>query len=136
MKDFIKPPKDIKQWWMTPCCGPGTLDSQELCVFCGETHQKCAELFSESVKLHPEWNHDGSILGTPNDDPEDQTTCGGSGFWCSGCERFWAADTCGNLSPEDMRACDKAKQKVRGRKVFCICGKQLATMRPESDYER
>ena len=131
-----KPPKDIKQWWQSPCCGPLTIDDAELCGFCGDNVLECARKHSDYVREHPELNHDGMQNGDDQDDPEDTMTCGGSGFWCSGCGRFWAQDTCGNYNGTDHEASDKAKLRVdENRKVYCVCGKWLMTERRHEDQE-
>ncbi len=124
-------PKGVNVFWMAPHCGPGSLDPQEMCGFCGDTHEECARRMYEVVKAHPEWKHDGSIIGDGQDDSEDQMVCGGSGFWCSGCGRFWAQNSCGEAFVGEMPSADGAKQEIRDEKVYCVCGKQLATLRKE-----
>ena len=130
-KKAFHPPKDIQQFWMAPHCGPGTLDPEEMCGFCGRTMRACAEAMSEAVRIYPNWNHDGCILGDGHDDPEELIACGGSGFWCSGCGRFWAQNSCGESFPGEMQAADGAQQVIRDGKVYCVCGKPLATLRPQ-----
>ncbi len=128
------PPKDIKQWWQSDCCGPCTEDTSEHCGFCGKPVLECARKHSDYVRDNPGLNHDGSILGDGYDDPEDTMTCGGSGFWCSGCGRFWAQDSCGNHCGSDHLSSNGAKlQTDKNRKVFCSCGKWLLTERPVTE---
>lgn len=117
------PPKDIKQWWLAPHCGPGTLDAEEHCGFCGRLVLDCARDMSEAVRLHPERDHYS----------HDETPCGGSGFWCSGCGRFWAQDSCGESYLGDMHSSDGAEQVVKDDKVYCVCGKHLATYQLEDN---
>jgi len=123
----LKPPKDINQFWLAPHCGPGTLNTYETCGFCGRTHKECAMAFSDHINKHPDYSHDGDSLGDGQDDPE--VACGGSGFWCSGCGRFWAQNSCGENQMEDHQSSDDAKPVLRiledGRTaVHCVCGKQ------------
>ena len=125
----MKPPKDIKQWWLAPCCGPLSLDIDEECGFCGESHRKCAEEYSEFVKQQPTIYIGDPDRNTPRD------CCGGSGFWCSACGRFWAQDTCGNYELGDNRSADGVRQTIRedvdspeGCKVSCSCGHFLGTV--------
>lgn len=126
-------PKDITQWFSVPHCGPGTTDTTECCGFCGRNVLECAKLTTQSVKEHPEWKHDGGIIGDGEDDPEKQMTCGGCGFWCSACGRFWAQSSCGDNFPGDMASADDKKQVIKDGKVFCVCGQQLATVRKDQE---
>ena len=125
----FKPPKDIYQFWLAPHCGPGTLDKDEICGFCGETHEDCAGEFSDKIQDHPDWVHDGNLLGDGQDDPEDKMACGGSGFWCSGCGRFWAQDTCGNHTAQDHLASDEQELVLTDSSIHCVCGKKLMRQR-------
>ena len=125
------PPKDINQWWCASHCGPATEDTSECCGFCGEPVLECAKSFSEKIEQHPERNHDGIIDGSPHDDPEDDMACGGCGFWCSGCGRFWAQDSCGESGSYEHHASDGAELARKDGKIYCVCGKWLMTERPE-----
>lgn len=136
----VNPPRSIKKFWLAPHCGPGSLDDREECGFCGAPHHECAERTSEIVREHPDWLHDGAIMGDGQDDPEDEMGCGGSGFWCSGCGRFWAQNSCGENFPGFMQSADGARQQIRcvvpneedgPKTVHCVCGKQLARVRTE-----
>lgn len=122
----FKPPKDIYQFWVAPHCGPGTLDPDEECGFCGLPGKECAAYESEKVALHPDEYHDGGGGDKSGD------SCGGCGFWCKGCGRFWAQDSCGESMPGEMHAADGADQQIIGNGVFCRCGKQLARVRKKS----
>ena len=124
----FKPPKDIKQWWCAPHCGPGTLDTSKECGFCGANVLDCAKQLSEAVKEHPEWNFDGIVNGNEHDDPD--SICGGSGFWCSGCGRFWAQNSCGESGTFEHHAADGVELELRDGKIYCVCGKWLMTKRP------
>ena len=128
------PPESITKWWRASHCGPATEDTGECCGFCGEPVLDCARELSEKIKLHPERNHDGCI-GYEHDDPEDDMACGGCGFWCSQCGRFWAQDSCGDSSSYEHQASDGAKLIRKDGKIYCVCGKWLMTERPESDYD-
>jgi hypothetical protein len=128
------PPEDIKQWWCASHCGPATEDTSECCGFCGAPVLECAKEMSDKMRDHPEYNFDGSQLGISHDDPEG-LACGGSGFWCSGCGRFWAQDSCGESSTYEHQASDGAKLVRRDGKIYCVCGKWLMTERPEGDYD-
>ena len=129
-KPFV-PPKDVKAFWVAPHCGPGTLDPKDECGFCGRPGRECAAEASEAVAAHPDWLHDGCDMGNDDDDPDDGRACGGCGFWCKGCGRFWAQDSCGERFPGEMHAADGARQEVRDGKVYCVCGRQLARLREE-----
>jgi hypothetical protein len=127
------PPKDIKQWWCAAHCGPATEDTTECCGFCGRPVLECAKEFSKKIKQHPEWNHDGSILDAKHDDPEEEMACGGCGFWCHNCGRFWAQNSCGESGSNEHQAADGAELEVRDGRVYCVCGQWLMTMRPRED---
>jgi hypothetical protein len=129
----FRPPEDIRQWWCAPHCGPGTLDTNGECGFCGANVIVCALALTDAVKHHPEWVHDGSILGDGHDDPEDQMACGGCGFWCHKCGRFWAQDSCGNNSGADHASADGLKLVVKDGNVHCVCGQLLMRVRPMED---
>ncbi len=111
LKSF-KEPTDIRQWWLAPHCGPGSLDINEICGFCGCSRKVCAESAISS---------------------SDYITCGGCGFWCSEsktCGRFWAQDACGERFEDDYLSCDGAKLTdsfdEQGRRwITCCCGTQL-----------
>ncbi len=129
----FNPPKDVKQWWLAPHCGEGSLDPQEDCGFCGESHLDCALSMTLNVKAHPDWYHD---LCEPEQSPDDQQVCYGSGFWCGGCGRFWAQDSCGECyALPEYHAADGLEIEVRDGKAFCVCGKQLAVIRPDHNEE-
>lgn len=101
-------PKDNKTWWLASHCGPGTLDSKEICGFCGETYIKCAKKNTESIAdVHEE-------------------TCGGAGFWCMECGRFWAQDACGESNEIEHRSVDGEVLLMKGGYVCCVCGNKLA----------
>ena len=127
----FEPPKDVRVFWRASCCGPATKDADDTCGFCGEANRDCAQAFSESVRKHPDWVHDGNILGDGQDDPEEHEdrACGGCGFWCSGCGRFWAQDSCGGSSGEEHRAADNREMVVKDGLIYCVCGKQLMRQR-------
>lgn len=106
MSRFTKP-ANIKQFWLAPHCGPGTLDPNDLCGFCGKTRQECAQANSESVRLH------------------HKQACGGSGLWCSYCGRFWAQDSCGESYNTDLQSVDGTALTEDKGYVKCYCGKRL-----------
>lgn len=108
----LKPPKDIKAWWRAPHCGPGSTDTTDDCGFCGRNVIECAEEHSESVN---ERHHQ---LG-------DDAGCGGCGFWCKGCGRFWAQGSCGESNYQEHVAADGAELYTRSGYVYCVCGKKL-----------
>lgn len=105
-------PTDITQWWMRPHCGPGSLNPEAQCGFCGETHQQCATNCTQELKA-----------GKPLRD-----FCGGSGFWCTECNRFWPQNGCGEcFDPSDFVACDDKELTTVDGYVTCTCGNKLAT---------
>lgn len=129
-------PTDPKQWWEASCCGPLTIDINEMCGFCGDNHKECANKFSAFLKTATDPQLEGlnkSSFGYPPDDME--IPCGGSGFWCSGCGRFWAQDTCGNYNGSAFCSSDDQELKLNDDNVFCVCGKKLMIER-ELDNER
>jgi len=107
-KNWDPKPKDNKTWWLASHCGPGTLDSNEICGFCGDTCLGCAARNTESISaVHEE-------------------TCGGSGFWCKECGRFWAQDACGESNGEEHLSQDGAELSSKDGYVVCVCGNKLA----------
>jgi hypothetical protein len=124
---FVKP-KDIKQWWIAPCCGPGSTDLKgHECGFCGKSGQECAENTSTIVAGVMQLVHEQGGGEKSVDNPDGPESCGGCGFWCQGCGRFWAGDVCGNSDIPFMRAADGAEMVVKGEDVHCVCGRKLAT---------
>lgn len=115
-------PRDVKAWWKAAHCRPETADATEICGFCGANVLDCAAENSASI------NERGIELGGVNEDG-----CGGSGFWCRGCGRFWAQDSCGESSGAEHSAADGAKLKIGDDDfVHCVCGKRLMRL-PEGD---
>lgn len=102
---YPRPPRDVKQFWVAPHCGPGTLDGNDTCGFCGLPYLRCAERNSETIA------------------EEHRQECGGAGFWCKSCGRFWAQDACG--SSGDPRAADGAELSVQDGYACCCCGNRL-----------
>jgi|ERR1700730_16661892 len=125
-KRSFKPPKDIKQFWLAPHCGPGTLDPQDMCGFCGETRQECA-------KEATEFANEKHQLGPSKMGLGDNPTCGGSGLWCSECGRFWAQDSCGECDDLHLLASDGAEMKEKMGFAHCVCGKKLHKISEEDD---
>jgi hypothetical protein len=109
---FVKP-TNVSTWWLAPHCGPATLDHSEICGFCGETYLDCALANSKSIAE----NH--------------EEICGGSGFWCAGCKRFWAQDACGESGWEMHQAADGARLTVQAGHAHCVCGRKLMPVLPE-----
>ena len=102
-------PKDNKTFWMASHCGPGTIDDSEICGFCGKTMGECARINTEAIK-----------------ETGDQD-CGGSGFWCSACGRFWAEDSCGESNDEPYSSIDEKCSRVDNT-LYCCCGGKLFNM--------
>ena len=100
-------PDDNKTFWLTSHCRPGTPDENEICGFCGETYGDCAGRCTESVK-------NGRSI-----------ECGGSGYWCPECGRFWAQDVCGESYNGDLQCQDGTEQIVKDSHVFCSCLNKL-----------
>jgi hypothetical protein len=124
-KEFT-PPTDITKWWKAPHCGPGSVDDTDECGFCGEPVIDCALEASKIVNDEHRQPGDGDY----------GEGCGGSGFWCYGCNRFWAQDSCGNNDYESHRASDGAELVLNDDTgfVYCPCGRQL--MQYPEEYSR
>lgn len=112
-KKFARP-KDVKVFWEAPHCGPGTLDPKEVCGFCGSEKGVCARNTSDSIR-----HKDGEMV------------CGGSGYWCYGCGRFWANDSCGETFGTEMKSADGARMTEKDGRVVCVCGTLLAKFESE-----
>lgn len=99
-------------WYQNPhCADPEGPD--DLCGFCGEKNLKCAETCTESIKS------------------ENQLACGGAGFWCHACGKFYANDTCG----ETYWTAEGILEEKEGF-AYCKCGQKLYDVRLESgDYD-
>ena len=119
----FSPPNDVKTYWLAPHCGPGNLDPEEICGFCGEPQGVCAQ--KNSVALEMTKREQCGV--------EQPESCGGSGFWCADCGRFWANDSCGERFGADYAAADGAALEYRENEdmVYCVCGHQL--FRPGSE---
>jgi len=102
-------PKDNKTWFLAAHCGDGTLDDDEFCGFCGETHAECAKRCTEHQRDHME------------------QVCGGSGFWCynPGCGRFWGQNSCGECDNDGWYSQDGAEVRISQGYVLCVCGQRL-----------
>jgi hypothetical protein len=99
---------DSYTWWMASHCGPGSTDKGELCGFCAEPQERCAQNNTDSIKIsHKQW-------------------CGGSGFWCPSCGLFWAQNICGELFNAEFRnANPELRLTEKDGKVLCSCGEYL-----------
>lgn len=99
---------DSHTWWMASHCGPGSVDSSDICGFCGQSAETCAKQNTNSIKD----NH--------------FQFCGGSGFWCTACGLFWAQDACGELYNTELRNVnpDLHLYEADGI-VHCSCGNAL-----------
>lgn len=126
-KTNFKPPTDVKQWWMAPCCGPGSTDPDKYECECGKSGRECARHTSDVVarvlQLDPDQEGGETAVG----DPDGEKVCGWCGFWCADCGRFWAGDTCGGSGIPDMNSADDTAMEVRGSDVYCVCGRKVAT---------
>ncbi len=109
-------PTDVTKFWILGHCGlPTTQDETEQCGFCGEMYHDCSLNNTRSIK------------------EKGQEDCGG-GFWCHGCNRFWANDTCGNYMGDSKVACDGAElvwAENTGNFVYCCCGQKLFYWDPD-----
>ena len=100
-------PDDEKTWWLSSHCGPGTLDGNKNCGFCGKKHIECAKANTEAIK-------------------NGKVHCGGSGFWCPHCGLFWAQNACGEDSWSTHENVDEEKHLVlKDDGVYCYCGAKL-----------
>lgn len=122
---FVKP-GDIHTWFRLPHCGSGSTNTKDICGFCGETNEACAKELTEEVRKGRFFY----TIGVGNN-----LSCGGSGFWCPGCNRFYAQDSCGNYELDSMVSTDGANPlsvEVPGepshRQVSCICGYKLGVL--------
>jgi hypothetical protein len=121
-------PRDIKAFWKAPHCGEGSLDLDEECGFCARSQRECAEQLTDFFRNADDCqrkNYAYSMNGEGDLDGPGGCLCGGSGFWCTGCGRFWAQDSCGNLNGSAHKAADGNKLQRIGEKVLCVCGKLI-----------
>lgn len=101
-------PERIDQWWIRSHCGPGTLNDQDLCGFCGEQYRDCAQNCTESIR-------DNGVMG-----------CGGAGFWCHHCNRFYPQDVCGECHYASEYVSVDGKSLIeREGKIYCVCAGYL-----------
>lgn len=121
-KKEFKPPTDVSQWWRAPCCSPGTADKTKTCGFCGENVIDCALEATPIVNEKHLQPGDGDVRSEG---------CGGSGFWCLGCKRFWAQDCCGNCDYEGHQCSDGSSLSVVEGFVTCPCGHKLMREQPD-----
>ena len=116
---------DIYTFWKASHCAPGTTDPTDLCGFCGETNAECYKKHTAHIaEHHKEAGGDGEV-----------EACGGSGFHCPKCNRFWAQDACGNSGGYEHQSADGKHLHIEdtytldgirtGIKVSCICGDWL-----------
>lgn len=123
MSRKFRPPTDVRTWWCAPHCGPGTLDSSGVCE-CGRTRFDCALAVTGAIKAGPLVEDPQGLV---------PTECFVSGFWCPGCGRFWANDSCMELFGAEYMASDGARLGYDGktRGVSCVCGHHLFTTTPD-----
>lgn len=105
-------PNNVGQFWIRQHCAPGHADPNEVCGFCGGTHQQCAE--------------QGSLASQRNGD----RGCGGSGLWCRECGRFWSQDVCGESYDTELVCIDGSELTVEDESevsswILCSCGARL-----------
>lgn len=113
----FRKPTDPKQWWCAPHCGPGTTDHTEECE-CGRTRYDCALETTRKIAAG------GLVEATADGDQGDACFC--SGFWCPGCGRFWAQDSCLERFGDEYEACDGAELTTGpDHTVACCCGRGL-----------
>lgn len=103
----VKRPTDHDVFWLNDHCSPGTLDRDELCGGCGETHGDCAQKCTESIALL------------------NSVDCGSSGFWCPKCNRFYAQDVCGETPDDEMECVDGSRLTLVDGWIRCACGEAL-----------
>jgi len=104
-------PKDDKQWWQRSHCGPGSIDPNGICGFCGEEHKVCAEKATKSIKDHHLY------------DPEEM--CGGCGFSCTKCHTFYPQDSCGEQDEGWFKSFSGKTLSIKNDIVYCSCGEML-----------
>lgn len=129
MPKQFNPPTGIKQWWEAPHCGSGSTNTAGVCGFCGDPVLDCAKRFSAFLRnASPEDLEDMNKHTWGGHSKKHDYPCGGCGFWCSGCGRFWAEDSCGEASPDMYSAADGAELETREDNfVYCVCGKMVAS---------
>ncbi len=125
-----KKPTDVKAFWVAPHCGPGTTDQTKECGYCGRSYADCAKEFTEFLEKATQEDledYNLSMWGYPDAlEERDNHPCGGSGFWCYKCGRFWAQNICGENSGAEHEACDGARLTIDPQgNVYCVCGQHL-----------
>jgi hypothetical protein len=97
-----------EEWFMNPHCGPAE-GPDEICGFCGRKNLACAEECTESIK------------------EDNRLWCGGAGFWCHNCGKFYPNDSCG----ETYWAVEGILEVKEGF-AYCSCGQKLYLHTDES----
>jgi hypothetical protein len=140
-KKAFQPPTDVKQFWVAPHCGPGTLDINETCGFCGDSHQECAQKFSDFLRNASEvllLAYSKTMFGDHRDIEKMgiECPCGGSGFWCSKCGHFWAQDSCGDSGGTSHQSCDGDSLDFDdNNNVLCVCGNRVMIEKDENNED-
>ena len=94
-------PNDDKIWWLRPHCGPGTLNSNIICGFCGKKCKTCAEDNTKCIKTN------------------NEQLCGGSGFWCHKCGIFYPQDTCGDTYDGEHKTFSGITTCIKDNYIYC-----------------
>ena len=114
-------PKDDKIYWLRSHCGPGNVNPDEICGFCGETQETCAKRNTETIKE------------TNTANPTE--CCGGSGFWCYECGLFYPNDACGETWDTDYETASGKKLVEKEGFAHCECGARLFKVPQEQECE-
>jgi hypothetical protein len=122
---FVKP-ADPTVFWIAPHCGPGSTDPSDRCGFCGEKYIDCALACTAAANA-------GLVVTGNGDVDERANVCGGSGFWCNGCKRFWAQDSCGESDGLEHRCADGSKLTAVNGRAACPCGRLLMKLVKEDE---
>jgi hypothetical protein len=110
----------LDSWWKAPHCGSGSKDPHTICGFCGEESWKCARATSEFYAEATEEQLRQQSLSEAGE--ADSLICGGGGFWCPKCSRFWAEDSCGNSIGVEHQSSTGEELRLEGEDVYCPCG--------------
>ena len=110
-ENYNPKPKDDKTFWLKSHCGPGNIDPNKECGFCGDTQENCAKRQTEVIKT----KHTADV----------SEYCGGSGFWCYKCGLFYANDACGETYDDEYETASGITVIVKDGYTFCTCGAKL-----------
>jgi hypothetical protein len=94
--------KDPKEWWIRSHCGPGSKDLNYFCE-CTKTGPDCAKANTEFIHKH------------------QKQLCGGSGFWCWNCGKFYPNNVCMEVFDDEYQCIDGSILTKKQKYFYCGC---------------